>query len=111
MDVYTGRYHSKIGLNFTLMIFPLLPIFLYGQKYIPMPIYVRIAVIKLTLIVLPAVLGLTGIKLGYKGYKEADAFGIFVMILAFMSMAITLWFAFKILNDISFLYKYGFLNK
>ena len=110
-DLYTGRFHSKIGLNIALLIFPLSIIFMYAQRFISMPLSTRIIVVKLILLTLPNMLGIAAIAFGFKGYKEDDTiFGMFVLILSSISMIIMLWFAFWVLNDLSFLYRYGFLT-
>lgn len=111
MDEYLGRFYNKIGLNIALIIFPLSIIFMYAQKFASMPLSTRVIVIKLILLTLPNILGIAAIAFGFKGYKENDTrFGMFVLMLSLISMMIMLWFAFWVLNDLSFLYRYGFLT-
>lgn len=111
LEMYTGRYHSKIGLNLSLMIFPITILFLFGQKYIPLPVSTRIIVVNLILLAIPNIIGVTGAAFGFKGYREGDtAFGMLVIILAAVSTIALLWFTFWILHDMSLLYRYGFLT-
>ena len=111
MDEYLGRYYTKIGLNIALLIFPLSIAFMYAQRFISMPLSTRIIVVKLILLTVPNILGIVAIAFGFKGYKEdGTRFGMFVLILSLISMLIMLWFAFWVLNDLSFIYRYGFLT-
>ena len=111
MDMYTGRYHSKIGLNLSLMVFPITLFFLFGQKYISLPVSTRVVVVKLILLTIPNIIGATGIAFGLKGYREGDTtLGMIVIVSAAVSMAAIIWFTFWILHDFSILYRYGVLT-